>query len=866
MPAILPNPLRRSLKALYIVFFLVAFSSIRTIGASLPKIYSSSTPSWINPVAESASKVNPREVSEGYYFTLVDMQEHVEKQASYLHYCKQIISESGVQNSSQISVNFDPSFEKLEFHKIIIWRNGKASERLNLKAFKIIANEEDLSRFIYQGTYTAYLILDDIRKGDKIEYSYTITGRNPIFKGKFSKEHYLQGYTAINKAYLSVICSSYRKLNFKYFNTVNSPKVQNINGLNRYEWVSLQVKPAIQEDNQPSWYNNFNRIQISDYKSWNEVSIWANELNRPKTNLTGTLGARVQALKKKNAGNQAAYFRDAVTLVQDEVRYMGVEMGVYSHKAHDPEKVFEQRYGDCKDKSLLLISILKYGGVNAHMALINTYYQDKVANFLPSPLNFNHAVVIAYLGNEQFWVDPTISGQGGTGTNLWFPNYRMGLIVSPATTKLSNIPEVASGFATMRETFTVDSATMGATLYVKTKYTGNMAENVRADLANQSINEAEKSYLDYYARIYKEIEAGDTVKIRDNRAKNELEIEEFYKIENFLKKEKDKSSYRGEFYAYQIKDVLPKVTAARKSPAFLNYRYSISYTASVVLPGGWNIEPENQEISRNQYRFYYRNFTVADTLNMDYQYTVTADHIASSDMKQVVKDVEDIDNNYLSFNFTYNPVGTQAGGETNYPMLLFAISLVATGAYAIFRIATMHTSSDMPEYEPTPIGGWLVILAISLLATVIRPLFFIISQSYFNLGLWSVYDTREWATAFKVLLIFEVAGNLILSLGGALCLWLMFKKRDIFPKVTTAVLCFSIVFTLADTVLAAVFLDVRESTDPDLIRGIVGAMIWILYLSRSYRVKETFVMPYPQYYLETGEDMLHEKEDEEIGV
>ncbi|WP_207420132.1 DUF3857 domain-containing protein [Desertivirga brevis] len=859
-----PASASRSLKALLISFSIIAISAFASNAAQIPKIFSSANPTWINPILESAQRVNSREVSEGYYFTLVDMQEHVEKEVSYLHYCKQIISESGVQNASQISVDFDPSFQKLEFHKIIIWRNGKPSNRLNLKAFKVIANEEDLSRFIYQGTYSAYLILDDIRKGDKIEYSYSITGRNPIFKGKFSKELYLQGYTAINKAYLSVVCSSSRNLNFKYFNKVHSPKIESFNGMKRYTWEALMVKAAIQEENQPSWYNDFKRVQISDYQNWKEVAIWANELNKPITSFSGALASRVQALKKKNVGNLSGYFRDAVTLVQDEVRYMGVEMGVYSHKAHNPQKVFDQRYGDCKDKSLLLMSILEFGGIKANMALINTYYQDKVASYLPSPLNFNHAVVIAYVGGKQIWVDPTISGQGGKGTDLWFPNYRMALIVSPGSNTLSTIPEVAAGFSTMRETFTVDSATMGATLYVKTKYTGNMAESVRSSLANQSITEAEKSYLDYYARLYKEIEAVDTVKINDNRGKNELEIEEFYKIDNFLKREKDKSGCKGEFYAYQIENVLPKVAATRKSPAYLNYQYSISYTASIVLPGGWRIEPENKEISRSQYRLYYRTFTVGDTLNLDYQYSLTADHIPTSDVKQVVKDVEDIDNNYLGFSFTYNPDATKAGGGTNYPMLLFALFILASGVYAIIRIATMHTATEMPEYEPAGIGGWLIFLAFSLLATVIRPLYFVISQEYFSSNLWAAYDGRQMVTAFKILLVFEVAGNILLSLGAAFCLFLMYKKRDIFPKVTGAVLGFSLIFALADTFLASVFLNIKDTTDANTVRGIIGSFVWIAYLSRSSRVKETFIIPYPEEYFEVQEEV--EKKDEEIGV
>jgi hypothetical protein len=96
------------------------------------------------------------------------------------------------RTASSISIGFDPSFERLDVHEIIVWRNNVAVNRLSTRSFKVIADEKELSRFIYQGSYSAYCILDDIRKGDKIEYSYTVTGRNPIFNNKFFRELYFQ--------------------------------------------------------------------------------------------------------------------------------------------------------------------------------------------------------------------------------------------------------------------------------------------------------------------------------------------------------------------------------------------------------------------------------------------------------------------------------------------------------------------------------------------------------------------------------------------------------------------------------------------------------------------------------------------------
>src|SRR5690606_28080296 len=77
-------------------------------------------------------------------------------------------------------------------------------------------------------------------------------------------------------------------------------------------------------------------------------------------------GSRLQhfadQLWSKANGNSTQYVKEATDFVQNEVRYMGVEVGEYSHRANKPEKVFDQRYGDCKDKSVLLSALLIYKG------------------------------------------------------------------------------------------------------------------------------------------------------------------------------------------------------------------------------------------------------------------------------------------------------------------------------------------------------------------------------------------------------------------------------------------------------------------------------------------------------------------------
>ena len=46
--------------------------------------------------------------------------------------------------------------------------------------------ESDLERRLYKGEKTASIILEGARPGDLIEFAYAISGRNPVFQGRYA--------------------------------------------------------------------------------------------------------------------------------------------------------------------------------------------------------------------------------------------------------------------------------------------------------------------------------------------------------------------------------------------------------------------------------------------------------------------------------------------------------------------------------------------------------------------------------------------------------------------------------------------------------------------------------------------------------
>ena len=76
-----------------------------------------------------------------------------------------------------------------------------------------------------------------------------------------------------------------------------------------------------------------------------------------------------------------------------QVRYVAVEVGIGGYRPSPPQQVMERLWGDCKDKALLLVDLLREVGVEAYPVLILADLGGRVDREIPSPGQFNHAIV-----------------------------------------------------------------------------------------------------------------------------------------------------------------------------------------------------------------------------------------------------------------------------------------------------------------------------------------------------------------------------------------------------------------------------------------------------------------------------------------
>jgi hypothetical protein len=127
------------------------------------------------------------------------------------------------------------------------------------------------------------------------------------------------------------------------------------------------------------------------FRSWAEVAAWYHALVEGQA-LTDEEIRRAVADLTKGATSDLERIRRIGRFVQD-LRYVSISLGLSAYRPHPSPEVFRNRYADCKDKTTLMLAMLREAGIASHPLLVDTRDAGKVFAEFPSPLQFNHCII-----------------------------------------------------------------------------------------------------------------------------------------------------------------------------------------------------------------------------------------------------------------------------------------------------------------------------------------------------------------------------------------------------------------------------------------------------------------------------------------
>lgn len=590
-----------------------------------PAVTVGPAPSWVvvRDITPAASDGAPAPAAEALDYLEMDYQIRVDGAATedYARIVYRVDTQSGLESGSQYEITFDPEYSKVVVHHLKLYRDGQWHDRLQEVFGSIAQRETNFAWRIYDGSLSILMVLDDVRVSDVISIAYTVSGRNPVFGRRYFDEISMGWSAPVAWRKVRLLSPADRDLDFHVFGAeLPEPSVHSADGWTEYLWELEDIAAYDSEGWIPDDWDSFPWLQLTGYRSWSELVTWALPLYS-LPNIPGPEIVEVTATIAAGTENDFDRVAKIIRWVQDDIRYFGIELGANSHAPHPPRETLRRRYGDCKDKSLLLVALLREIGYEAWPVLIDTMSGQALPQRLPSPGIFNHVIVLARVDDRELWIDPTLSLQGGRLDSLWVAEYRWGLIVRPGETDLTPIPQDHSdpGSITAEYDYLFEDGKTPCMVTINTIYSGRQAELMRRRLADSTINELQESFVRYYSSGNARALPIADLEVSDDRQTNHLNLVESYRLEDWWYVDGENEYF--DLFPLMISDILlTSDDPDRRAPIAIPRRVRRKERVIITPPPDWDLEPINAAMQRPWFSYAVEGAHVGPSLHLDYEF------------------------------------------------------------------------------------------------------------------------------------------------------------------------------------------------------------------------------------------------------
>lgn len=364
-----------------------------------------------NLILSSPSQKDYPEAS-GIYL-LVDEKVRLEENNSMInedHYVVKVLNDRGKEKFGEIIIGYDSTYEKIELEYA---RTIKSDGTVVTVGDK---NIRDVSIYLnyplYSNARARIISMPELAVGSVIEYKVKIIKNQLPNKKDFNTPYWLQADEPIVLQRCVINIPENRMLNYKVingeYNTFGfdlNPREKNENGRRIYSVEFKNVPQIIPEPSMPPLSRSDAYILFYTFKDWQDIFDWWSSLYRGKIIADAQIKAKVEDLIKDKLSDEEKA-RAIYNFCAQDIRYVAVEYGDAGYEPHMASEIFGNKYGDCKDKAMLLISMLGAAGIEAYPVLISTYDNFNTQADVPSLL-FNHAIAAVNLGGKLIFMDAT---------------------------------------------------------------------------------------------------------------------------------------------------------------------------------------------------------------------------------------------------------------------------------------------------------------------------------------------------------------------------------------------------------------------------------------------------------------------------
>ncbi|MFM9908594.1 MAG: DUF3857 domain-containing protein [Chitinophagaceae bacterium] len=374
-----------------------------------------------------------------------------------------VVFETNAQERPQYAISLIPDSLKKNVNSIvreesdILIVRGPGKARQAVKKVVTVLNDKAESELVFYDYYDEFRKIDDIeiniydengkylkrsRKKDlhtqsagdgfslvtdtKVIYASLRTEKYPItieinydinFDGILEFPDFYPQTTEQSILYksLSITTDSSNKVRYKNYRCATSPLITKNEKSVTYTWEVKNVQPFEKEpgsakEDVPHVLVAPTLFSMDNYEgnmsTWDNFGKWQINLNNQTNKLKADKISFYQDLVK-NAKNDREKVQLLYKYLQENFRYVSIQLGIGGWKPFTAEFVEKKKYGDCKALSNFMYAMLDAVHIKSHYAIINAEYKSMPVDKDFPHNGFNHVILCVPQPTDTIWLECT---------------------------------------------------------------------------------------------------------------------------------------------------------------------------------------------------------------------------------------------------------------------------------------------------------------------------------------------------------------------------------------------------------------------------------------------------------------------------
>jgi transglutaminase-like putative cysteine protease len=306
------------------------------------------------------------------------------KSASVTRY--KVQSPEAIKNGfGEFQREYNPRFDKLKMEAVIVTPEGK---RIHHRKVQDKARSGDNA--VYDDTRVVTLTLPRLTVGSTVELIVSHHNFKPRVHGQVEFIRQIELSVAVKNVHHSLTWPQGMDLSLVPLNGLEPGKSTVQGGKHKQEWFFQESDEIPEESHMPPMEQVTASLGVSYWKDWSQMDAFFAPVVEGSAKVTPPIQKLAEDIMAKSTST-ADRIQEVFNYIDDNIRYVSMNLGQNGLTPHPAEETLKNRYGDCKDRAALAIAVLKALGVKAYPCLVAPELPD-IDDRLPRWGYFNHMI------------------------------------------------------------------------------------------------------------------------------------------------------------------------------------------------------------------------------------------------------------------------------------------------------------------------------------------------------------------------------------------------------------------------------------------------------------------------------------------